>query len=79
MVVCCEEPLVNECDHPPSMTSVDEGFDMRLDINHGPAKLIIRFKPSRTGRFGEIGQEPELLLRIFEIKSRRILTIHQSG
>ena len=59
------------------MTSVDEGFDMRLDINHGPAKLIIRFKPSRTGKFGVLVQEIELLLRIYDIKSCRILTIHQ--
>jgi len=59
------------------MTSVDEDFDMCLDINHGPTKLIISFNPSRTGRFGVLGQEPELLFRIFDIKSRGILAVHQ--
>ena len=59
------------------MTSVDEDFDMCLDINHGLTKLTISFNPSRTGRFGVLGQEPELFFRIYEIKSRGILAVHQ--
>ena len=58
------------------MITVDEDFDMRLDINHGPAKLIIRFNPSRTVGFGVLGRETELLFRIYEIKSRGILAVH---
>jgi hypothetical protein len=50
---------------------------VRLNVRLGTIKLFIKLKPTTTGRVGLSAKDSELLLRIYDIRSRRILTVRQ--
>lgn len=81
LLTVVRNPSVTSTTTTPYRPILAEGIDVRLDIHLGTIKLLIKLKlklkPTTTGRVGPSVKDSELLFRIYDIKSRRILTVRQ--